>query len=55
MLEEEETAILNGPLGEVFISDYLFYIFSIWLLLYLYSQAAYLRCAIPGSIILVKF
>ena len=54
MLEEGETAILNGPLGEVFISDYLFNIFLIWLL-YLYSQAAYLRCAIPGSIILVKF
>ena len=40
MLEDGEIAFLNGPLGEAFISDYFFS--SIWLLLYLYLQAAYL-------------
>ena len=41
MLEDGEIALLNGPLGEAFISDYLF-LFSIWLFLNLDLQAAYL-------------
>ena len=41
MLEDGEIALLNGPLGEAFISDY-FIFSSIWLFLYLYLQAAYL-------------
>ena len=40
MLEDGEIAFLDGPLGEAFISDYFFS--SIWLLLYLFLQAAYL-------------
>ena len=51
MLEDGEIVFLNGPLGEAFISDHFF---SIWLFLYLYLQAAYLSCAILGSIISAK-